>query len=150
MAADRYILLVEDNPNEETLTLHALRENGITNAVVVARDGVEALDFLFGEDSRRRPESARLPAVIVMDLKLPRIDGFELMRRIRAHERSSLIPLVILTASHDPNDIREAYRLGANSYVLKPVELDRFVMVIGLLARYWLNLNQTTHTDSGY
>jgi len=131
------ILLVEDNPDDEALTLRAFRKNSISNKVVVARDGVEALDYLFGTDSVERA-----PAVILLDLKLPRIDGLEVLRRIRADERTALLPVVILTTSKEQQDVSDGYRLGANSYIRKPVDFEKFIHAVGQLGLYWLVLNE--------
>ncbi|MBL8442795.1 MAG: response regulator [Zoogloeaceae bacterium] len=132
------ILLIEDNPDDEALTLRAISKNAIGNPVVVARDGVEAVDYLFGtDDSGNRP----LPAIVLLDLKLPRIDGLEVLRRIRADERTALLPVVILTTSSEPRDIEQAYQLGANSYIRKPVDYQQFVQTVAALASYWLSLN---------
>lgn len=142
MASERPILLVEDNPDDEALTLRAFSKNRISNPVVVARDGVEALDYLFGTGSQTAGNSAVLPAVILLDLKLPRIDGLEVLRRIRAHERTALLPVVILTTSREQIDIFEGYSLGANSYIRKPVDFEKFIQAIGQLGLYWLVLNE--------
>lgn len=149
MPADRYLLLVEDNPDDEALALHALREHGLADRVVVARDGIEALNLLHG--STASPLRHRGPPVaLITDLRLPRIDGFELIRRVRAEADTCTLPLVILSGSRNADDMREAYRLGVNSYVVKPVELDRFVSVLGNLGRYWLSLNTAAHEDRRY
>jgi two-component system response regulator len=128
------ILLVEDNPDDEMLTLRALERNHIANEIVVARDGAEALDYLFG--------AGVLPQVVLLDLKLPKVDGLEVLKRIRADERTCLLPVVILTSSDEDQDIAESYHLGANSYVRKPVNFGQFVETIGQLGLYWLVLNQ--------
>jgi two-component system response regulator len=142
MAPERPILLVEDNPDDEALTLRAFAKNRISNPVVVARDGVEALERLFGRDGRSGGTEPITPAVILLDLKLPRIDGLEVLRRIRADQRTALLPVVVLTTSRETQDILEAYRLGANSYIRKPVDFERFIEVIGQLGVYWLSLNE--------
>lgn len=142
MATERPILLVEDNPDDEALTLRAFSKNRISNAVVVARDGVEALDYLFGTGSHAGRDPSPLPAVILLDLKLPRIDGLEVLRRIRADERTALLPVVILTTSREQMDIFEGYSLGANSYIRKPVDFEKFIQAIGQLGLYWLVLNE--------
>ena len=136
--ADRPILLVEDNPDDEALTLRAFGKNRITNPVVVAHDGVEALDYLFGTASG----PAFTPAVILLDLKLPRIDGLEVLRRVRADARTRLLPVVILTTSKEQQDIFEGYSLGANSYIRKPVDFEKFIQAVGQLGLYWLVLNE--------
>ena len=133
------ILLVEDNRDDELLTLRALRKNNIGNEVVVARDGVEALEVLFGADGR---EPAELPQLVLLDLKLPRVDGLEVLRRVRAEPRTRLLPVVILTSSKEERDLLEGYRSGANSYVRKPVDFEQFVEAARQLGLYWLLLNE--------
>ena len=142
MTTDRPILLVEDNPDDEALTLHAFSKNQIPNPVLVARDGVEALDYLFGTGSHAGRDLALMPAVILLDLKLPRIDGLEVLRRIRADARTQWVPVVILTTSREQQDIYEGYNLGANSYIRKPVDFEKFSQFVGQLGLYWLKLNQ--------
>ncbi len=142
MATDRPILLVEDNPDDEALTLRAFNKNRIGNQVVVARDGVEALDYLFGNGQHTGRDLSVMPAVVLLDLKLPRIDGLEVLRRIRANERTSLLPVVILTTSKEQQDIYEAYSLGANSYIRKPVDFEKFIQAVSQLGLYWLVLNE--------
>lgn len=139
---NRIILLVEDNPDDEMLTLRALRRNNIVNKVVVARDGVEALDYLFGTGPYKDQEPPQLPAVTLLDIKLPKIDGLEVLRRIRSHERTELIPVVILTSSKEEQDIVNGYRLGANSYIRKPVDFEKFTEAVRELGLYWLLLNE--------
>jgi len=133
---DKTILLVEDNPDDEALTLRALKRNNILNEVVVARDGAEALDFLLADDGE-----PRLPEVVLLDLKLPKIDGLEVLRRIRAHARTRRLPVVILTSSSEERDIVAGYDLGANSYIRKPVDFDQFMEAVRQLGLYWLVLN---------
>jgi two-component system response regulator len=142
MLTERPILLVEDNPDDEALTLRAFSKNNIPNPVVVARDGVEALDYLFATGSHEGRNTAQMPAVVLLDLKLPRIDGLEVLKRIRADERTALLPVVVLTTSKEQRDISEAYRLGANSYIRKPVDFERFIQAVGQLGVYWLSLNE--------
>lgn len=142
MATERPILLVEDNPDDEALTLRAFAKNQIKNRVIVARDGVEALDYLFGTGSHAGRDLSSMPAVILLDLKLPRIDGLDVLRRIRADAGTSLIPVVILTTSKEQQDIYEAYSLGANSYIRKPVDFEKFIQAVGQLGLYWLVLNE--------
>lgn len=142
MATDRPILLVEDNPDDEALTLRAFSKNRIANQVIVARDGVEALDYLFGSGAHAGRDLSTIPAVVLLDLKLPRIDGLEVLRRIRADERTRLLPVVILTTSKEQQDIFEAYSLGANSYVRKPVDFEKFIYAVGQIGLYWLALNE--------
>lgn len=145
MATDRPILLVEDNPDDEALALRAFSKNRIANPVVVTRDGVEALDYLFCTGTHASRHDTLMPAFVLLDLKLPRIDGLEVLRRIRADERTVLLPVVILTTSKEPQDISEAYRLGANSYIRKPVDFERFLHAVGQLGLYWLSLNEPSH-----
>ena len=142
MATDRPILLVEDNPDDEALTLRAFNKNRIANQVIVARDGVEALDYLFATGSHDGRDLSVMPAVVLLDLKLPRIDGLEVLRRIRADERTRLLPVVILTTSKEQRDIYEAYSLGANSYIRKPVDFEKFIYAVGQMGLYWLALNE--------
>jgi two-component system response regulator len=142
MATDRPILLVEDNPDDEALTLRAFNKNRIANQVIVARDGVEALDYLFATGSHDGRDLSVMPAVVLLDLKLPRIDGLEVLRRIRADERTRLLPVVILTTSKEQQDIYEAYSLGANSYIRKPVDFEKFIYAVGQMGLYWLALNE--------
>ena len=139
---DKVILLVEDNPDDELLMLRALRKNKITGEVVVARDGVEALDYLFGEGSYAGRDTSVMPQLILLDLKLPRIDGLEVLRRLRSDERTRLLPVVILTSSREQQDMLVAYGLGANSYVRKPVNFEQFVRAVEQLKLYWLILNE--------
>lgn len=140
---DKVILLVEDNPDEELLTLRALRKNDVTGEVVVARDGVEALDYLFGTGAYAGRDTSVMPQLILLDLKLPKIDGLEVLRRLRADERSRLLPVVILTSSREQQDMLEGYGLGANSYVRKPVNFEQFVRAVEQLKLYWLILNES-------
>lgn len=142
MATDRPILLVEDNPDDEALTLRAFNKNRIVNQVIVARDGVEALDYLFGTGNHADRDTNVMPAVVLLDLKLPRIDGLEVLRRIRANDRTRLLPVVVLTTSKEQKDIYEAYSLGANSYIRKPVDFENFIQAVGQLGLYWLALNE--------
>jgi two-component system response regulator len=139
---DKVILLVEDNPDDELLTLRALRKNNVLNKVVVARDGVEALDFLFGTGRYSGRDTAVMPQLILLDLKLPKIDGLEVLKRLRADERTRLLPVVILTSSREEQDMLDGYGLGANSYVRKPVNFEQFVQAIEQLKLYWLILNE--------
>ncbi|MBK9926753.1 MAG: response regulator [Anaerolineales bacterium] len=139
---DRLVLLVEDNPDDEALTLRAFKKNKIGNKVVVARDGVEALDFLFctGIYSERDPNE--LPQLILLDIKLPKIDGLEVLRRIRMDERTKFLPVVILTSSKEEQDLLKSYQNGANSYVQKPVDFTEFIEAVRQLDTYWLIMNQ--------
>jgi two-component system, response regulator len=136
------ILLVEDNANDEFLTLRALKKHNIANEVVVVRDGVEALDYLFGTGEFAGRDTAALPVVVLLDLKLPKIDGLEVLRRVRADERTKLLPVVILTSSNEERDVITGYQLGSNSYVQKPVDFTEFVEAVGQLGLYWLMLNE--------
>jgi len=140
------ILLVEDNPDDELLTLDALSANHIGNKVVVARNGVEALDYMFGTGKFAGRNVEELPAVVLLDLKLPKIDGLEVLRRIRADERTQFQPVVILTSSNEDEDRLKGYSLHANSYVRKPVDFDEFLRAAGQLGLYWLLLNQAPPT----
>ncbi len=137
---DKIILLVEDNPDDEALTIRALQRNKIKNEVVVARDGAAALDYLFGEQQGR--EATVLPQMILLDLKLPKVDGLEVLRRIRADERTKRLPVVILTSSKQDHDLIAGYDLGANSYVRKPVDFTEFAEAVRQLGLYWLVLNE--------
>jgi two-component system, response regulator len=138
----RIILLVEDNPDDEALTLRALKRNNILNPVVVARDGVEALDYLFGAGAYTGRDLHVMPQVILLDLKLPKVDGLEVLRRLRADERTRLLPVVILTSSKQEQDLIQGYSLGANSYVRKPVDFTQFAEAVRQMGLYWLILNE--------
>jgi two-component system response regulator len=140
---EKVILLVEDNPDDEALTLRALTKNNIKNEVVVAHDGAEALDYLFGEGAYSGRDVRVVPQVILLDLKLPKVDGFEVLRKLRADERTKRLPVVILTSSNEEQDRISGYDLGANSYVRKPVEFSSFIEAVRQLGLYWLILNQT-------
>ena len=140
---NRKILLVEDNPDDEALTLRALKKNNIANEVVIARDGVEALDYLFGEGAHQGRDLADQPQVILLDLKLPKVDGLEVLKRIRQDDRTRRLPVVILTTSNEDSDIVSSYDLGANSYIRKPVDFDQFMEAVRQLGLYWLVLNVT-------
>jgi two-component system response regulator len=136
------ILLVEDNPDDEALTMRALKKNNIKNEIVIAHDGVEALDFLFGTGAHAGRDLTLMPTLILLDLKLPRMDGLEVLRRMRANERTRLLPAVILTSSSEQQDLIAGYGVGANSYIRKPVDFARFVEAVGRLGVYWLFLNE--------
>ncbi|MGE0401507.1 MAG: response regulator [Kofleriaceae bacterium] len=139
---DKIILLVEDNPNDEELTLRALKKSQILNRVVVVRDGAEALDYLFARGAYTSRPATEIPQVILLDLKLPKIDGLEVLRAIRADDRTKLLPVVILTSSLEDQDLIKSYGLGANSYVRKPVDFVQFVEAVKQLGLYWLVINQ--------
>lgn len=140
-ADDKIILLVEDNPDDEALTLRALRKNNILNDVVVARDGAEALDYLFGTGVYASRDVENSPQVVLLDLKLPKIDGLEVLKRIRSDPLTRLQPVVILTTSNEDCDIISSYELGANSFIRKPVDFEQFMEAVRQLGLYWLVLN---------
>ena len=136
------ILLVEDNPNDLELTLHALRKNNIANHIHVVSDGEEALDFVFCENAYIHRDINDIPKIVLLDLKLPKLDGIEVLRRIKEDARTRRIPVVMLTTSSVEKDIVESYELGANSYIIKPVDFDQFTEAVRQLGLYWLLLNQ--------
>jgi len=136
------ILLVEDSPDDVELTLHAFKDAKITNRVHIVRDGAEALDFLFARGPYANRDTTDWPKVILLDLKLPRVDGLEVLRQIRADHRTKLLPVVILTSSREERDIVEGYRLGVNSFIQKPVDFEQFAAAIRTLGLYWLVLNR--------
>jgi two-component system response regulator len=140
---DKVILLVEDNADDELLTLRALNKNNIRNEVAVARDGSEALDYLFGTGIHAGRNLSVMPQIILLDLKLPKVDGFEVLDRVRSSEATKLLPVVILTTSNEDQDRIRGYGLGANSFVRKPVEFDKFIEAVRQLGLYWLILNET-------
>jgi two-component system, response regulator len=139
---DRVILLVEDNRDDEELTLRALGKSKITNRVVVARDGVEALDYLFRRGAHANRPTSEEAQVVLLDLKLPKLDGLEVLRAVRAHEDTKLLPVVIMTSSVEERDLVDGYGLGANSYIRKPVDFTQFLEAVRQLGLYWLVLNQ--------
>jgi len=139
---DKLILLVEDNPDDEELTLRALKKNNISNKVSVVRDGAEALDFLLCAGVYAQRDPREVPQVILLDLKLPKVDGLEVLRRIRADERTRLLPVVILTSSKEEQDLIDGYKQGANSYIRKPVDFNQFIEAVRQLGLYWLVLNE--------
>jgi two-component system response regulator len=141
MDEERTILLVEDNPDDEALTLRALKRNNILNEVVVAHDGVEALDYLFGSGVHAGRDLSKAPQLVLLDLKLPKVDGLEVLKRLRADPRTRLQPVVILTTSNEERDIVSSYELGANSYIRKPVDFNQFMEAVRQLGLYWLLLN---------
>jgi two-component system response regulator len=136
------ILLVEDNANDEFLTLRALKKYNVANDVTVARDGVEALDYLFATGAHAGRDTRELPLVVLLDLKLPKVDGLEVLRRVRSDDRTQMLPVVILTSSNEERDVINGYKLGTNSYVQKPVDFAAFMDAVGQLGLYWLMLNQ--------
>jgi two-component system, response regulator len=138
----KFILLVEDNPDDEALTLRALRRNNITNEVVVARDGVEALDFLFCSGAYTGRDPHEMPALILLDLKLPKVDGLEVLRRTRSNELTRRLPVVVLTSSREEGDITNSYQFGASSYIVKPVDFLKFMEIIRTVGQYWLTMNE--------
>lgn len=146
---NKTILLVEDNADDEALTLRALKRNNIQNEVVVARDGVEALDYLFATGSFAGRDLKVMPTLTLLDLKLPKIDGLEVLRRLRAEERTRLLPVVILTSSKEEQDIITGYSLGANSYIRKPVDFSQFTEAVRELGLYWLVLNEPPPSRKG-
>ena len=135
------ILLVEDNPDDEALTLRAFKKNNILNPIVVCRDGAEALDYLFATGKYADRADEPLPQLVLLDLKLPKLDGTEVLRRIRATERTRLLPVVVLTSSKEDRDVIDSYQLGANSYVRKPVDFTEFLAAVRSLGLFWLVLN---------
>ena len=146
--SDKVILLVEDNPDDEALTLRALKKNNIQNDVVVARDGAEALDYLFGTGKHAGRDASVLPSVTLLDLKLPKIDGLEVLKKIRADDRTKIMPVVILTSSKEEQDLINGYKLGANSYIRKPVDFSQFIDAVRQLGLYWLLLNEAAPLGS--
>ena len=139
---EKMILLVEDNPNDEELTLRALRKANIANEVSIARDGQEALDFLFATGKYAGREPTTMPAVVLLDLKLPKLDGIEVLQRIRADPHTKLVPVVVLTSSSEDEDMVRSYQSGANSYVRKPIEFSAFANAVTQLGMYWVLINQ--------
>jgi two-component system response regulator len=144
-----HILLVEDDPDDVELTLRAFRRNNIADNVIVVRDGVEALDYLFAAAERAGRDRAALPHLVLLDLKLPRLDGLQVLERIRAHPSTKLLPIVILTSSTEPRDLLRGYSLGANSYIRKPVNFQQFVEALHHIGSYWLSMNQPPPPQPG-
>ena len=139
----KIILLVEDNPDDVQLTLRALKKSKIMNEVVVAQDGVEALEYLFGTGKYAGRDTRVLPQVVLLDLKMPKMDGLEVLQRLRGDDRTKLLPIVVLTTSSEDRDRVESYKLGANSYIRKPVDFEQFVGAVQQLGLYWLVLNES-------
>jgi CheY-like chemotaxis protein len=140
---DKIILLVEDNPDDVELTLRALKKNNIMNEIVVARDGAEALNYLFGKGEYSGRDISVMPSVTLLDLKLPKIGGLEVLQRIRSEEQTKHLPVVILTSSKEEKDLMSGYKLGANSYICKPVDFNQFIDAVRQLGLYWLVLNES-------
>jgi CheY-like chemotaxis protein len=136
------ILYVEDNPNDIELTLHAFRKNHLANNILIARDGEEALQMLYGADIVEHTELENYPRVILLDLKLPKVDGLEVLRKLKSEPLTKTIPVVVLTSSREEKDIVESYRLGVNSYIVKPVDFEKFMEAVKTLSLYWLLINQ--------
>lgn len=147
---NKTILLVEDDPNDEELTLRALKKNNIRNKVIVARDGAEALNILFGKETEPGNEPEELPQLVLLDLKLPKVDGHGVLKKIRENKRTCLLPVVILTTSKEDQDIINSYRLGANSFIQKPVNFQQFIDAVGQLGLYWLVLNEAPRAERIY
>jgi CheY-like chemotaxis protein len=143
----KVILLVEDNPRDEALTLRALKKSNVCNEVVVARDGVEALDYLLGDGTSAGRETREMPQLILLDLKLPKVDGLQVLKKIRAAERTRRLPVVVFTSSSEEEDLINSYNLGANSYVRKPVDFEQFLEATRQLGLYWLVLNLAAPTE---
>lgn len=137
------ILLVEDNPNDVELALRALRTSRVSNRVVVVNDGAEALDYLFGTGKHAQRDASQVPKLVLLDLKLPKVDGLEVLAKVKSDPRTQAIPVVMLTTSHEERDIVESYRLGVNSYIVKPVDFEQFTKAVQQLGLYWLLMNET-------
>lgn len=140
--SEKMVLVVEDNPDDEELTLRALRQGKVANEIVVTRDGSEALEFMFGTGKYAGRDTTKMPAVILLDLKLPKLSGLDVLERLRSDPRTKLVPVVVLTSSSEDEDMLRSYRSGANSYVRKPVEFGAFASAVGQLGIYWMLLNQ--------
>jgi two-component system, response regulator len=144
---DKVILLVEDNPRDEALTLRALKKSNIVNEVVVARDGVEALDYLLGTGGNSEKDKPLVPQLILLDLKLPKVNGLQVLEKLRSNELTKRLPIVVFTSSNEEEDLVKSYNLGANSYVRKPVEFEKFLEATKQLGLYWLVLNEAVPTE---
>ena len=136
------VLLVEDNPRDAEMTLRTLRRRNLANGIVHVKDGQEALDWLFGEGVHAGRDVSRLPGIVLLDLKLPKVDGLEVLKAVRADERTRRIPVIVLTSSKEDRDVIDSYQLGVNSYIVKPVDFDNFSAAVAELGHYWLLLNQ--------
>jgi two-component system response regulator len=136
------ILLVEDNPNDMELTLRAMSTYNLANKIYVAKDGAEALDYVFGEGAYNKRDMKDKPQVILLDLKLPKMDGLEVLRKLKSDERTKVIPIVVLTSSTEDRDVIESYELGVNSYIVKPVDFDKFISAVSQIGLYWMLLNK--------
>jgi len=139
------ILLVEDNPDDVELTLHAFKKHNLSNRIQVCRDGAEALDYLFGEGAFKGRNVENIPRVVLLDLKLPKVSGLEVLQRIKSDPRTRAVPVVVLTSSREEADLTESYRLGVNSYIVKPVDFERFTEAVQKVGLYWLLLNEAPH-----
>ena len=148
--SEKLILVVEDNPDDEELTLRALRHGRVVNEIAVVRDGAEALEFLFGTGAHAQRDATRLPSVVLLDLKLPKLGGLEVLQRLRADSRTRFLPVVVLTSSVEERDLVESYSLGANSYIRKPVDFAQFTEAVRQLGVYWLVLNQAPRGGSSW
>ena len=149
MAKEKIILLVEDNPDDEELIIRALKKNNIANKIVVKHDGVDALDFLFGRGEYMNRDMSILPQVVLLDLNLPKLDGFEVLRQIREDEQTKMLPVVVLTSSIDETDKMHSYDSGANSYICKPVDFKKFAEAVRQLGLYWVVLNEVPSAWKG-
>lgn len=149
MSDAKVVLLVEDNPKDEELTLRALRKSGVSNPIVVVRDGAEALDYLFAAGAHANRDRSEMPQIVLLDLKLPKIDGLEVLRAVRANDVTRLLPVVVLTSSVEEQDLIRSYSLGANSYVRKPVDFSQFMEAVRQLGLYWLIVNRAAPAVGG-
>ena len=149
MNSNRVILLVEDNPRDEELTIRALKKSNVLNPIVVARDGAEALDYLHARGAHAERDASSLPQLVLLDLKLPKVDGLEGLRELRGDPRTALLPVVVLTSSVEEQDLLRSYSLGANSYVRKPVDFVQFIEAVRQLGLYWLVLNEAPPPSRG-